>query len=110
MESHPLFRVGLCGVITLTCGLSACGSTQPHSIQSHNASFQRYLNTAHVESAIERSVLSQRGRHARVYCPTMVPQIKGQRFTCLAYVASEAPTSFIAVQIDAQGDVQYSAK
>jgi hypothetical protein len=100
-----LFRAGLCGLATLTCGASACGSAQPGDTDD-----QHYLNTSRVERAIEQSVLSQRDRHAHVYCPTEVPQVKGQRFTCLAYSASEVPTLFTAVQVDAQGDVQYSAK
>jgi hypothetical protein len=87
------------------CGLSACGSTgtdSPHA--------QRYLNTSRVALAIERSTLSQRGLHAQAYCPSEVPQMEGQRFTCIAYAAKVRPAIFTVVQLDAQGHVRYTAQ
>jgi hypothetical protein len=95
---------GLCGVVVLVCGLSACGSTRPAG-----TSAQRYLDTSRVALAIERSTLSQRGLHAYAYCPSEVPQIKGQSFTCIAYAARVAPATFTVVQLDARGHVRYVA-
>jgi hypothetical protein len=102
-----MFRGALFGATMLVCGLSACGSTQP---QPYNSSSQQYLDTSRVELAIEQSALSQRGQHAHAYCPLKVPQIKDQRFTCIAYTTRVAPTIFTVVQIDSQGNVQYTAK
>ena len=97
--------VGLGGATVLACGLSACGSGS-----SNGAQAQRYLNTSRVALAIEQSSLSQRGLHARAYCPSEVPQIKGQRFTCIAYAPQVAPAIFTVVQLDAQGHVRYTAQ
>jgi hypothetical protein len=93
------------GIVALACGLSACGSGQT-SISNN----QHYLNTSRIELAIEQSILSQRGLHAHAYCPSEIPQIKDQRFTCIAYAARLTPTIFKVAQVDAQGHVQYAAK
>jgi hypothetical protein len=99
------FRAGLGVAAVLACGVSACGSAHPSSPQA-----QRYLNTSRVASAIEQSTLSQRGLHARAYCPSEVPQIKDQRFTCIAYAPRVAPAIFEVVQLDAEGHVRYVAQ
>ena len=88
----------------LACGLSACGSAGPTGVHA-----QRYLDTSRVALAIEQSTFSQRGLRAHAYCPSEVPQIKGQRFTCIAYAARVAPAIFTVVQLDAQGHVRYAA-
>jgi hypothetical protein len=111
MRSMLTFRGGLgratwlCGAVALACGLSACGSTS-----SGGAHAQRYLDTSRVALAIEQSALSQRGLHAHAYCPSEVPQMKDQRFTCIAYAARVAPAIFTVVQLDAQGHVRYAAQ
>jgi hypothetical protein len=86
------------------CGLWACGEQAAPSNAGH------YLNTTRIALAIKQSILSQRGLHARVYCPVEVPQIKGQRFTCIASVSRVAPATFTVIQVDAQGHVQYASK
>jgi hypothetical protein len=94
------------GCVLPAYGLWACGGRQ----SAHSPNARHYLNTGRVELAIKQSILSQRGLHARVYCPLKVPQIEGQRFTCIASASRVAPTAFTVVQVDAQGHVQYTSK
>ncbi|HEX3693173.1 MAG TPA: hypothetical protein VHU13_07505, partial [Solirubrobacteraceae bacterium] len=105
VKHGPVVGVGARGMILLALALSGCGSSQ-----TDPTNYQYYLNTSRIALAIEQSILSQRGLHAHVYCPTEIPQIKGQRFTCIASSARLAPTIFTVMQIDARGHVQYAAK
>jgi hypothetical protein len=77
--------------------LGACGSS-PTTI----------LNTEKVESAIEQSILNQRGQVADVSCPSGVHQQNGLVFTCWATVGSN-DTPFVVAQTDAAGHVRYAA-
>jgi hypothetical protein len=105
MTPRFTIRTTLCGAAVLACGLSACGSTHPASVRA-----QRYLDTSRVALAIEQSALSQRNLHTHAYCPSEVPQIKGQTFTCIAYAARVAPAIFTVVQLDTNGHVRYAAQ
>jgi hypothetical protein len=87
--------------VALTAGslvLGACGSSDPTTI----------LNTQKVESAIEQSILNQRGQVADVSCPSGVHQQDGLVFTCWAAVGSN-DTPFVVAQTDASGHVRYEA-
>ena len=78
--------------------LGACGSSE--SIAT--------LNTEKIERAIAQSSFAQRGRHAKVSCPSTVPQIEGLRFSCKAIVGSVG-TRFAVVEQDESGNVYYEA-
>jgi hypothetical protein len=78
--------------------LGACGSSEPTAI----------LDTEKVESAIEQSILHQRGQVADVSCPAGVHQQNGLVFTCWATVDS-SDTPFAVAQTDAAGHVRYEA-
>ena len=52
--------------------LAACGSSEPK------------LDTARVERAVATSILTQRGLHTTVTCPSDVPIKTGHGFTCNA--------------------------
>jgi hypothetical protein len=85
----------------LTAGglvLGGCGSSEAPTI----------LNTEKVESAIEQSILDQRGQTADVSCPSGVHQQDALVFTCSATVGSNY-TPFIVTQTDASGRVRYEA-
>ena len=98
----PLFRWHLCLVLALIVGsslvLAACGSSE--SIAT--------LNTEKIERAIAQSSLAQRGQRARVSCPSAVPQMKGLKFSCRAFVGSVS-TRFLVVEQDGSGHVHYEA-
>jgi hypothetical protein len=65
------------------------------------------LDMPHVEAAISRSILAQRGVHAHVQCPAEVLQQADLRFTCKATFAG-ASHVFIVVERDGSGRVRYS--
>jgi len=92
----------LCLVLALIVGsslaLATCGSPEPTTT----------LNTEKIERAIARSSLAQRGQHARVSCPSAVPQMKGLKFSCRAVVGSVS-TRFLVVEQDGSGHVHYEA-
>ncbi len=67
------------------------------------------LNTEKVERAIERSVAAQRGKTARVSCPSGVHQKKGLTFSCTATV-KRVNTQFVVSQKDGAGRVRYAAR
>ena len=80
--------------------LGACGkSEEPPTI----------LNTEKVERAIEQSIAEQRGKNARVSCPSGVHQKKGLEFACTA-VVKRASTRFVVTQRDGAGQVHYEAR
>ena len=100
--------------LVLTClllalGLAACGSSTNRSADTQTTQ-TRLLDTQKVALAIEQSVLHQRNLHAQVFCPSRVPQLRGQTFTCLAYAPKVMPAAFTITQINQAGDVQYSSK
>jgi NADPH-dependent curcumin reductase CurA len=89
-------------VVALIAGslvLGACGSSEEAPT---------ILNTEKVESAIEQSILNQRGQTADVSCPSGVHQQDALVFTCWATVGSNN-TPFVVTQTDASGQVRYEA-
>lgn len=77
-----------------TVCLSACGSSEPT------------LNMTRVEHAIAGSILSQRGLHTTVACPSQIPQKAGRVFTCAARL--DAGTYPITVtETNGSGQVRY---
>jgi hypothetical protein len=100
--------------LTVTClllalGLAACGSSAKRSAGTQSSQ-TRLLDTQKVALAIELSVLHQRDLHAQVFCPSRVPQLRGQSFTCLAYAPKVMPAAFTVTQVNQAGDVQYSSE
>ena len=67
------------------------------------------LNTEKVERAIENSITAQRGKTARVSCPSGVHQKKGLVFSCTATV-KRTSTQFVVTQQDGAGNVRYVAR
>ena len=66
------------------------------------------LNTEKVERAIEQTIAAQRGRNARVSCPSGVQQKKGLDFACTAVIKRQS-TRFVVSQNDDGGHVHYEA-
>jgi len=92
-------------VVAATVVVSACGS----SGSSTSADTKTILDTEKVERAIEASSLAQRGKHARVSCPSGVHQKKGLVFSCTAVVKHDS-TRFVVTQLDGSGQVHYEAR
>ena len=79
----------------------SCGGREPETAT--------ILNTEKVERAIERSVSVQRGKSARVSCPSGVHQKKGLTFSCTATV-KRVNTRFVVTQQNGAGRVRYAAR
>ena len=93
-------RAGALVVVVACLGLTACGkSDEPPTI----------LDTEKVERAIEQSISVQRGKNARVSCPSGVHQKKGLEFACTA-VVKRVGTRFVVTQRDDAGQVHYEAR
>jgi hypothetical protein len=86
-------------LVAASLAVSACGSPGSPTI----------LDTEKVERAIEQSSLAQRGKHARVSCPSGVHQKKGLVFSCTAVVA-RGSTRFVVTETDGSGNVHYEAR
>jgi hypothetical protein len=89
----------LIGVLAAGLAVTACGSSAAPTT----------IDSARVESAIERSSLDQRGVHASVTCPADVRQKKGVGFSCTA-VAGRTRTRFVVSQLDGSGHVRYEGR
>ncbi len=95
-----LFILSTAAVALLGAGLAfaAFGSSDSPTI----------LNTQEVESAIEQSIMDQRGKKADVACPSGVHQKEGLVFSCDAVVNAGA-TRFVVTEVDGSGNVHYEA-
>jgi hypothetical protein len=88
------------GVLVATSlAVTACGSSGSSAT----------LNTGKLEQAIEGSSFAQRGQHARVSCPSSVPQRKGLVFSCTA-VVGHVSTRFVVTEQNGSGHVDYEAR
>ena len=107
-------RGAIVAVTALACAalMSACGS----SSSSTSSTAATKLDTARVALSIEQSILTERHLHAKVVCPTAVPQEQGKTFECVATTTSaKAPftvtrTPFVVTVQNSKGYVTYQGK
>jgi hypothetical protein len=78
--------------------LSGCGAALPEP---------SLRNIAQVQSALEQAVLAAENRHGTAYCPTDVPAIKGQVFSCVVEIPGGAPAIYRVTVETPQGFVSY---
>jgi len=88
-------------IVAASLTVVACGKDEAKSVT--------ILNTEKVERAIENSVSAQRGKNARVSCPSGVHQKKDLVFSCTATV-KRVNTQFVVTQQDGAGRVSYVAR
>jgi hypothetical protein len=72
--------------LALACGLGGCGSALPPPTQSQ----ADLPNITQIQAAIEQTVLAQEHIRVTAYCPTVVPEIKGETFSCVALFSGRA--------------------
>lgn len=60
-----------------------------------------------MQTAIEQSLASSAHLHGTAYCPTDVPAVKGQVFSCVVSLAGRAPAIYRVTVDTAQGFVSY---
>ena len=78
--------------------LAGCGAALPEPALQ---------NMPQVQSAIEQSYRASDHHDGTAYCPTDVPAIKGQVFSCVVPVPGRAPAIFQVTVESAQGFVSY---
>jgi hypothetical protein len=77
--------------------LGACGSTLP-PVQSN------LPNIAQIQNAIQQSILARDHVLTRVFCPTQVPLVKDEKFSCVA-VGPRGRTFIFSVTETGAGDL-----
>lgn len=66
-------------------------------------------NIAQVQAAIEQTVLADAHEQGTAYCPTDVPAVKGQVFSCLVQMRNGAAPEVYTVTVETpQGNVAYA--
>jgi hypothetical protein len=80
-------RRDLCAALaglSVATGAAACGSNIPSPTTSSSST--RYLpNIAQIQAAIAQSVLSAKHVSVTVLCPSVVPELSGETFSCIAF-------------------------
>jgi len=80
--------------------LAACGARLPEPL---------LRNIAQIQAAIEQTVLADSHAQGTAYCPTQVPAVKGQVFSCVVQMRSGAAPEIYAVTVQSpQGYVTYA--
>ena len=101
-------------VAALACAvlISACGSSSSTSSSTTASN----LDTTRVAASIEQSILGERHLHAKVVCPSAVPQEVGKTFECVATSTSTTKpfvvtkTPFVVTIKNSRGYVTYVGK
>lgn len=102
--------IAIFAALAATALMSACGASSPPSKPTPETSTPTaILNTHRIELAIKQSILSERHIHAKVACPSVVPQQKSRNFACIATIGT-SKTPFAVIQTDNSGHVTYHAK
>jgi hypothetical protein len=79
--------------------LAACGATLPEP---------SLHNIAQVQTAIEQSLAAAAHLRGTAYCPTDVPAVKGQVFSCVVAIPGRTPAIYRVTVQTPQGFVSYS--
>jgi hypothetical protein len=102
--------IAVVAALAATVSMSACGSSSPSSkLTPETPTPIAILNTHRIELAIKQSIISERHIHAKVTCPSVVPQQKSRNFACIATIGT-TKTPFAVIQTDNSGHVTYHAK
>lgn len=89
--------------------ISACGSSTPSTHSTTTSVTPKAILDMHtIVRSIEASIFTQRHIHAKVTCPTVIPQQKGRNFACLATARGSGTKTPVAVtQQNNNGYVTY---
>jgi hypothetical protein len=80
--------------------LAGCGARLPEPL---------LRNISQVQTAIEQTVLADTHQQGTAYCPTDVPAVKGQVFSCVVQMRNGAVPEVYAVTVQTpQGYVTYA--
>jgi hypothetical protein len=104
--------VGVCAALAFA--IAGCGSNLPSGTTSSSSSSagaaRSYLpNIAEVEGAIQQSIQARIHVKMTVQCPTVVPEVTGETFTCLAFALKPKPRTLMFLATERGGtEVSYA--
>jgi hypothetical protein len=78
---------------------SACGSSLP-PIQQTTTNLP---NISQIESAIARTILNFDHVTAQVFCPSRVPEVAGEQFSCIGVARHPAVRTFTVLVTERSG-------
>ena len=91
--------------LALVCGLGACGAALPPPQSSGQ---QNLTNIEQIEMAIQNTLAAKQHLHGTAYCPTTVPALTGETFSCVVAIAGHRPAIFTVTEVNSSGDVTYA--
>ena len=91
--------------LALVCGLGACGAALP---PPQSSGHQNLTNIEQIEMAIQNTLAAKQHLHGTAYCPTPVPALTGETFSCVAAIAGHRPATFTVTEVNSSGDVTYA--
>ena len=98
-HDHATTRVRAASVAgALALVLAACGATLPEPFLH---------NIAQVQTAIEQTVLAREHLDGTTVCPSEVPAIAHQVFSCVVAIPAHAPQVFAVTVVEPTGGVSY---
>jgi hypothetical protein len=74
--------------------LAACGGSSSSSTPSTQAP-PNLPNIAQIEGAISGTIRNADHVSATVFCPTLVPQVVGETFSCVGIARAPKPSTFV---------------
>lgn len=90
--------------LALVCGLGACGAALPPP----PSGTQNLSNIAQIQTAIQDTLAAKQHLHGTAYCPTTVPALSGETFSCVVAIAGHRPAIFTVTEVNSSGDVTYA--
>ncbi len=85
-------------LVASAAALSGCGGALPPP---------NLHNIASIQTAIQETLAAKLHLHGRAYCPTTVPEMKGEVFSCVVAVAGHRPYVFTVTEANNLGAVTY---
>jgi hypothetical protein len=89
----------------LLVGLGACGAALPPPQTSRQ---QNLTNIAQIQTAIQDTVAAKQHLRGTAYCPSKVPALAGESFSCVVAIAGHRPAIFTVTEVNSSGDVTYA--
>jgi len=69
---------------------------------------QNLTNIEQIQTAIQGTLAAKQHLHGTAYCPTTVPALTGETFSCVVAFAGHRPAIFTVTEVNSSGDVSYA--
>jgi len=91
--------------VALVCGLGACGAALPPPQSSGQ---QNLTNIGQIQTAIQDTLAAKQHLRGTAYCPTTVPALSGETFSCVVAITGHRPAVFTVTEVNSSGQVSYA--